>query len=107
MTLAADLQPTVQEDPVFRQAMADLHTGEWQRAITAFEALNSRFPNDRAVTRGLEEARFKASLDAQVKIRPKQWVFPWSGRLLRLAVIGAVLVVGGVAVWLRAGRSGR
>ncbi|RIK34286.1 MAG: hypothetical protein DCC57_24420, partial [Chloroflexi bacterium] len=93
MTLAADLKPTIHEDPAFRQAMADLHTGEWQRAIAAFEALSERYPNNRAVARALEEARFKAGLDAQVKIRPKQWVFPWSGRLLRLALVAAILVL--------------
>ncbi len=97
MTIAAGQQPGY-NDPLYSQGMAHLQAGHWQEAIRCFEALVPQYPDDRAVEQALDEARFKAKLDATTKVRPKRVIFPWRKLIVRglILVLVALMVFGGV-----------
>ena len=57
--------PGEREDGEYQQALHYFHLGQWQEAIAAFEALRTRYPGDPRLERMLQDARFKASLDAK------------------------------------------
>jgi tetratricopeptide (TPR) repeat protein len=88
---------SVQNDAAYHQAIDDLHAGKWQQTIARLEALKGRFPKDVELLAALqEEAHFKATLDAGVQIQAKRWVFPWQGRLVRIAAAALLLLLVGV-----------
>ena len=93
-TLSAN--PGEREDGEYQQALHYFHLGQWQEAITAFEALRSRYPGDPRLERMLQDARFKASLDAKSTVREKRWIIPWRAILLRVAMVVVVVAMLGV-----------
>jgi tetratricopeptide (TPR) repeat protein len=92
--------PAGQEDTEYQQALHYFHHGQWTEAIAAFEALRSRYPSDPRIERMLNDARFKASLDATTVVREKRVIVPWRPIAMRILTITAVLalVVVGFAV---------
>jgi tetratricopeptide (TPR) repeat protein len=68
--------------------MGHLQAGEWEAAIESFQALRQEYPADREVTEALEEARFKANLDAGTEVKGRRWAIPW-----RSVITGGVIVV--------------
>lgn len=93
-TLSAN--PGEREDGEYQQALHHFHLGQWQDAITAFEALRTRYPGDPRLERMLQDARFKASLDAKNTVREKRWIIPWRAILLRVAMVVVVVAMIGV-----------
>ncbi len=93
-TLSAN--PGEREDGEYQQALHYFHLGQWQDAITAFEALRTRYPGDPRLERMLQDARFKASLDAKNTVREKRWIVPWRAILLRVAMVVVVVAMIGV-----------
>jgi tetratricopeptide (TPR) repeat protein len=93
-TLSAN--PSEREDGEYQQALHYFHLGQWQEAITAFEALRTRYPGDPRLERMLQDARFKASLDAKSTVREKRWIIPWRAILLRVAMVVVVVAMIGV-----------
>ena len=81
-------QTTARDDPRYAEGMAHLQNARWQEAIRCFEALRVRYGDDPDVIRELDQAHFKASLDAVARVRPKRWAFR-----LRPIVVGVLLVV--------------
>lgn len=77
-----------ESDPRYREAMAHLQAGEWQEAIDAFGTLRREYPTHRGIRQALGEARFKASLDAQAKVKARRWAIPW-----RSLIVGSLIVV--------------
>ena len=94
MTAALENQPTPRQDPAYQQAMGALQRGEWQRAIDAFEALQRLYPHHTLISRGLDEARFKAGLDSQTQVRAKRWIFNRRGGLGRMLMLLLLLFLG-------------
>ncbi|MGD2147962.1 MAG: tetratricopeptide repeat protein [Anaerolineae bacterium] len=66
-----------QSDGRRRQGLAHLQAGEWDAAIDCFEELVRAAPQSDEIRQLLESARFRASLDAEAKIRPRRWRFNW------------------------------
>ena len=99
-------QTTARNDPRYAEGMAHLQNARWQEATRCFEALRARYGDDPDVMRGLDQAQFKARLDAGAHIRPKRWAFR-----LRPIVVGVLLVVAmlvlGVLICPGAGPPGR
>jgi tetratricopeptide (TPR) repeat protein len=93
-TLGAN--PGEREDGDYQQALHYFHLGQWQEAITAIEGLRLRYPGDPRLERMLQDARFKANLDAQTTVREKRWIIPWRAILLRVLMV--VVVVAMVAI---------
>jgi hypothetical protein len=93
-TLGAN--PGEREDGDYQQALHFFHLGQWQEAITAIEGLRLRYPGDPRLERMLQDARFKANLDAQATVREKRWIIPWRAILLRMFMV--VVVVAMVAI---------
>lgn len=93
-TLSAN--PGERDDGEYQQALHHFHLGQWQEAITAFEALRTRYPGDPRLDRMLQDARFKAGLDAKNTVREKRWIIPWRAILLRVAMVVVVVVMIGV-----------
>ena len=44
----------------------------------------------------LQDARFKASLDAKTTVREKRWIIPWRAILLRVTMVFVVVAMIGV-----------
>ena len=91
MTVATNNMSANREDPQYTEGLAHLQAGEWQEAIRCFEALLRRSPDNRPAQQGLSEARFKASIDAQTRVRARRWIVPWRAVFFRSFVV--ILVV--------------
>ena len=99
MIFTAGAEAAGRDDPLYQECMAHLQTGEWEEALSCFQTLAERYPESTLVQEALDEARFKAELDATVHIKARRWVFPrW--RLLALRILAVLvlvlLIVGGV-----------
>jgi tetratricopeptide (TPR) repeat protein len=87
------------DDPLFSEGRAHMQAGEWQAAIRCFEQLAALHPGDAAVQTALDDARFKARLDASTRVRARTSTFPWRTWLLRgvAVVVAAAFLIEG---WL-------
>jgi outer membrane protein assembly factor BamD (BamD/ComL family) len=88
-TLGAN--PTERDDSGYQEALRFFHMGEWSQAISALEGLRSRYPDDPRILRMLDDARFKANLDAKSTVREKRVILPWRAILLRVITIALVI----------------
>ena len=93
MSAQSEARPVGTENPRFAEGMLHLQAGEWQAAIDCFEELAHERPYDRSVQRALEEARFKASLDATSVVRAKHWDIRWRPSAVRGLILVATLVL--------------
>jgi tetratricopeptide (TPR) repeat protein len=93
MTVASDELPTGHEGRGYREGLAHLQAGEWKEAIRCFEAVLREDPNNQAAQQALDDARFKAGIDATTHVRAKRWIVPWRAIILRLLVIVAIVMV--------------
>ena len=86
------------QDPRYLEALQLLQSGRWQEAIDALQALSQRYPDSRELETLLEQARLKASLDADWggRIKGRRLAFLPRRVLFRLAL--ALLLVGLVYV---------
>jgi tetratricopeptide (TPR) repeat protein len=87
-------------DQGYQQAMAALQRGDWAQAIQLLEELDRRYPADPAVARALDEARFKAHLDSESKVRAKRYAFNARPLVRRVAFIATLLFLILVAVFI-------
>ncbi len=90
MTNAQPGPDAVVDSPSYAEGMAYFQTGEFAEAIRCFEALARQYPGSLAVSRALEEARFKARLDARSRVKGRRWIIPWRPLLLRSAIVLAI-----------------
>lgn len=81
------------EDAEYQEALNHFHLGQWQEAIQALEVLRDRYPDDPRIGRMLDDARFKATIDATATIREKRWIIPWRAILVRMAMISVVIAL--------------
>lgn len=88
------------DDGDYQQALHYFHTGQWQEAITAIESLSTRYPGDPRLARMLEDARFKANLDAKSTVREKRWIIPWRAILMRVVMIVVVIALLAIGITL-------
>src|SRR5438105_2461584 len=91
MTVAVEHPSGMQRDTNYQKAMASLHKGEWQAAIRGLEALLQAYPGNAMLANTLEEAQFKAHLDAETHIRAKRWAFAWQPLLMRILLLLMIL----------------
>jgi tetratricopeptide (TPR) repeat protein len=80
------------DNPRYRESLAHLQAGEWQEAIRCFEALQREYPDSAVVQQALEDARFKASIDASSRVRAKRWIVPWRPIVFRVLVVALVVL---------------
>jgi outer membrane protein assembly factor BamD (BamD/ComL family) len=99
MTVVSNEMPVGPQDPRYREGLAHLQAGEWRQAIRCFEALLREYPDSQPVQRALDEARFKATIDAKVHVRAKRWIVPWRAIIFRVLVI--VLIVAAAVAGFR------
>lgn len=74
------------DDPLYDEGLAFAQAGEWAAALRCFEELAERYPGDVDVVRALDQARFKARLDKETRVKPAGPRVPWR-RLLMLAAL--------------------
>jgi TolB protein len=90
----SNLRSSLSADPEMEQAVKAFHSGKWSQAITLFEHLRSRYPDDVKLTHLIEDARFKAGLDAQNKrVHAKQVILPWRALLVRGGIVVAIVLL--------------
>jgi tetratricopeptide (TPR) repeat protein len=90
--------PTARDDPQYAEGMAHLQSAEWAEAARCFEALHARYGNDPAVLRALDQARFKARLDAATHVRAKRFAFRFRPVVVGVLLVAAVLALGVLVV---------
>ncbi len=78
------------KDPLYRKGASALQKGDWDEAIQAFEQLKDLYPDSLAVTRALETARLRASVDSGQRIRGKRTTVQFGTILLRLVLVGVI-----------------
>ncbi|MBK8794958.1 MAG: PD40 domain-containing protein [Anaerolineales bacterium] len=100
MAATFDANSTEYDDPQFHEAATHLHMGQWDKAIRVLEMLQGRYPGDARVGQMLQDARFKAQLEANTQIKEKRWIIPWNAILGRVGVIVTILVIVIVGVWM-------
>ncbi|MFO7635433.1 MAG: tetratricopeptide repeat protein [Caldilinea sp.] len=91
---------TEYEDTQFQEAATHFHMGQWEKAIRVLEALKARYPGDARVAQMLQDAHFKAQLEAGAQVREKRWIIPWQSILGRAVVIVTTLAIIFVGVWM-------
>jgi TolB protein len=89
---------TARDDPQYAEGMAHLQSAEWAEALRCFEALHARYGNDPNVLRALDQARFKARIDASTRVRAKRWAFRFRPIVVGVLLAAAVLVLGALVV---------
>lgn len=100
MAATLSAQPNQHDDSGYQEALSFFHTGEWQKAIDALEGLRGRYPDDPRIGRMLDDARFKANLDATSNVREKRIIVPWRSILVRTFTVGLIVVLLTVGVVL-------
>ena len=92
---------SAKEDPRYQRALAHFQNGAWQEAIRCLEELARDHPECQSVQEALQEARFKASLSAKVRIRGTRRVLPARTvvfRSLLILILLAIVVEAGLFV---------
>lgn len=86
------------DDPRYQEGLAYLQNGEWQEAIHCLGELAREYPDSQSVQSALEQAQFKANLDATTRVRAKRWAIPWRMIVIRALIVAAIafLAVHGV-----------
>ena len=72
-----------------------MQRAEWPEAIRELEKLQAENPGSAAIGEALEEARLRAQFDANTKVKPKRFAYPWQ----RVAVRAALVVVIIFGLW--------
>lgn len=91
---------TEYDDPQFQEAATHFHMGQWEKAIRILEMLQARYPGDARIGQMLQDAKFKAQLEASTQIKEKRWIIPWRSIVGRVAIIATLLVLVLVGFWL-------
>ena len=60
---------TEYDDPQFQEAATHFHMGQWEKAIRILETLQARYPGDARIGQMLQDAKFKAQLEASTQIK--------------------------------------
>ena len=89
----AEERDPLRGDPRYDDGLAHLQAGRWQEAIDAFEALARDFPDDAAVRRALEDARFRARQDQRGRVRARRSTVRVGPIIVRILLIGIIAVV--------------
>ena len=93
MTVALGANTAGIDDPLYRKGINHLQAAQWQEAIRCFEELARKYPDSPPVLRALEEAQFKAHLDAKSRVRAKRWIISWRPALFRIVVVLTIVVL--------------
>ena len=80
-------QANARQDPAYQEGLAHLQVGEWREAIRCFEELARKHPDSQIARRLLDEAQFKADLDANTRVRAKRWVFGWRQIVIPILIL--------------------
>jgi TolB protein len=91
---------TEYDDPQFQEAATHFHMGQWEKAIRVLETLKARYPGDMRIAQMLQDAHFKAQLEAGARVKEKRWIIPWRSIAGRVAIIATILAILFVGVWL-------
>ena len=91
---------TEYEDPQFQEAATHFHMGQWEKAIRLLETLKARYPGDARIMQMLQDARFKAQLEAKTQVKEKRWIIPWRAIVGRSLVIVATLALLIFGFWM-------
>ena len=91
---------TARDDPHYAEGMAHLQAGEWAGGDPLLSRRSTRaIPATIAAVRAaLDQARFKARLDAATHVRAKRWTFRGARSSWRVLLVAAVLVLGVLVV---------
>ncbi len=93
-------QTGAEKEARYREGQAHLQAGEWQEAIDRFQALHREYPEDQEIAEALEEARFKANLDADARVTGRRWAIPWrsliTGALVLIVTVALGILVTGI-----------
>jgi len=79
------------DDPLYDEGLTHIQAGEWAAALRCFEALAQKHPGDPDVMRSLDQARFRARLDKETKVKPKGVTIRW-GRIFFRALLAVLLL---------------
>ena len=80
------------QDRDYQNAMAHMQRGEWPEAIRELEQLVAQNPGSASLAATLEEARIRARFDANTKVKPKRFAYPWQRMLLRATLVLVILI---------------
>jgi tetratricopeptide (TPR) repeat protein len=73
---------------------------EREKAIRALETLKARYPGDARIAQMLQDAQFKAQLEAKTQVKEKRWIIPWRAMLVRTAMVLVILGLLFAGVWM-------
>jgi tetratricopeptide (TPR) repeat protein len=91
---------TEYDDPQFQEAATHFHMGQWEKAIRILDTLQARYPGDARIGQMLQDAKFKAQLEASTNIKEKRWIIPWRPIVGRAAIITTILLLVVVGFWI-------
>jgi len=93
MTVAIGGKAAGRDDSRYQEGLAHLQAGEWQEAIRCFQELVRKYPGSLDILRALDEAEFKAHLDATARIRAKRWIISWRPIVVRTLILLAIAIL--------------
>jgi tetratricopeptide (TPR) repeat protein len=93
MNSEMDERPQSRDDAPYVEGMAHLQSGRWQQAIRSFEESERHYGNSPELERALEEARFKAKIDAGTRVRGKRIIFPWRSAFVRVLLVVVIAML--------------
>ncbi len=89
---AGDNLDGLAQDRDYQKALAHMQRGEWAEAIRELEQLAAMNPGSASLSATLEEARIRARFDANIKVKPKRFAYPWQRMALRIALVLVILI---------------
>lgn len=88
------------ENPTYKKGLAHMQAGQWSEAVACFEmAVSQSEGADRDLYQNaLEEARFKARIDDQVKVKPRRTTRRWQKLAVELMIVAGIVSLGVVGI---------
>ena len=87
-----DYTDALGQDHSYQTAIAHMQRGEWADAIHLLDQLSTQYPGSARVGETLEEARLRAQFEANTRVKPKRFAYPWQRTLVRAALVLVILV---------------
>ncbi|NLG52240.1 MAG: tetratricopeptide repeat protein [Chloroflexi bacterium] len=82
----------IEQESLYQEGLAHYQAGEWQEAIHCFEELAQMYPGETRLQDLLEQARFKAHVDADSRVTGKRIMIPWKRVILALVTAATLLL---------------
>lgn len=89
MTSFTNPTPNGRDDPLYAKGRGHLQRGEWEEALSAFEELQTAYPNSDLIRDALEQARLRSNVGKR-RVMARQVTIRFWPIVLRIVIVAAI-----------------